>query len=235
MLFLIHGWAANADIWPSWLKTDGTYIYQSPIFPEYKHLEEEFLRVYRSCSNKLTLVGWSLGGMLSLQLAANHPQKVERVILISSTPRFTLSEGYCAGLPASIVKNLSRKLSYKKQRTLLEFYKIMFSPYEEDFLKNFIQNMFPKLTDIELISLQNGLSYLLEVDLRELLPRVKTACSIIHGTEDVICPPEAANYLKEQLPNSTLTVIQGAGHIPFITRPDIVEQVLFNNSSKENC
>lgn len=217
-LFLIHGWATNPRIWPDWLLTTTTHCYQSSDYPDYSKLARAFLDHYNKYEQPITLVGWSLGGMLALQLAAEHPDKINKIILLSSTPRFTSGENYHAGLPPSIVKNLARKLLKNQWQTQLDFYQLMFSKHEELNAKSFAAEVAPLLASIELPALQKGLHYLLETDLRSLLPCIQTPCHIFHGSEDTICPLAASHYLANLLPNTSLTVIPNAGHIPFYTQ-----------------
>lgn len=217
-LFLIHGWATNAAIWPDWLTANSSCCYESPHYPDYSHLEESFLNVYQHYGRPLTIIGWSLGGMLALQLAAAYPEKIKKLILISSTPRFTMCENYTAGLAPSIVKNLARRIPKNKWQTQLDFYKLMFSDKEQLWENKFTLEMAPLLECIEIPTLQAGLRYLSEKDLRGILTSIQIPCHILHGTEDTICLPAAGQYLATMLPNATLTLIPGAGHIPFYTQ-----------------
>lgn len=227
-IFLIHGWGTNPTIWPEWLLIENAYTYQSPDYPNYSKLVHTFLEQYQKHGQKITLIGWSLGGMLALQLAAEHPDKINKIILISSTPRFTTTENYSAGLAPSIVKNLARKLTKNKWQTQLDFYQLMFSNEEQESWRSFLMQLSPLLENITLFSLQEGLTYLLETDLRSLLPSIQTPCHIFHGTEDTICPPAACEYLASQLPHSHITWLSGAGHIPFYTQKEYCQSQLLN-------
>lgn len=226
-LFLIHGWATNAVIWPDWLAVNNAICYQSPHYPDFSHLSKSFTNIYQQRFQPLTVVGWSLGGMLALQLAAAYPEKIEKIILFASTPRFTLCENYTAGLSPSLVKNLARKLHKNKWQTQLDFYKLMFSATEHLGEKNFALQIAPLLEGIEIPTLQSGLLYLLERDLRSILASIQTPCHILHGTEDAICPPAAGQYLADVLPNAALTFIPGAGHIPFYTQSEYCRACIF--------
>lgn len=225
-LFLIHGWATTPAIWPDWLTTNPAFSYDSLQYPDYSHLVATFTAHYQAQGKPLTLLGWSLGGMLALQLAADHPEKINKLILLSSTARFTSCENYPAGLAPGIIKNLGRKLLKNKWQTQLDFYKLMFSPLESASLETFNTAMTPPLANLEIQTLQAGLQYLLATDLRSLLPTIQTPCHIVHGTEDTICPLAGGQYLATMLPNSTLTLVPGAGHIPFYTQSEYCQSKL---------
>jgi pimeloyl-[acyl-carrier protein] methyl ester esterase len=47
------------------------------------------------------LVGWSLGAQLALHIAAQHPHKAARLVLIAATPRFVQAPDWPAALPAA--------------------------------------------------------------------------------------------------------------------------------------
>lgn len=225
-LFLIHGWATNATIWPEWLSTSKTCYYQSPDYPNYSELARAFLAHYNKYEQSVTLIGWSLGGMLALQLAAEYPDKINKLILFSATPRFTICENYSAGLAPAIVKNLARKLPKNQWQTQLDFYNLMFASQEQVTRETFTADLAPLLASLEMPALQGGLAYLLETDLRSLLPSIQIPCHIFHGTEDTICPPAAGQYLANKLPKSTITFMPGAGHIPFYTQSEYCKSQL---------
>lgn len=42
----------------------------------------------------------------------------------------------------------------------------------------------------------------------------KLPIMLIHGRQDLVCPPEAAYLLKQALPSAELTIVSDAGHLP---------------------
>jgi pimeloyl-[acyl-carrier protein] methyl ester esterase len=49
---------------------------------------------------------------------------------------------------------------------------------------------------------------------------------IIHGDADAILPLDAARRLAAVLPNAQLVVLEGAGHVPTLTRPRDVARAI---------
>ena len=45
------------------------------------------------------------------------------------------------------------------------------------------------------------------------------AAAIVHGTADVVVPVTAAHELADRLPGAQVSILEGAGHVPSITRP----------------
>ncbi|MCF6179489.1 MAG: alpha/beta fold hydrolase, partial [Geopsychrobacter sp.] len=75
---------------------------------------------------KVTLLGWSLGGQLALQLASETTTLIERLILISSTACFCARPDWQAGLPAGELRALKRGLKRRYLATLGEFFDLQF-------------------------------------------------------------------------------------------------------------
>ena len=226
-MFFVHGWASDGRVWPALFNNANSVMYNpSGSFPDYRHLTHAFLSLWQKFQQPITLVGWSLGGMLALRLASEYPEKIHKVVLVSSTARFTNCAGYTAGLHPAIVANLARKMLRNQWKTQSDFYQMMFSNQEKDLARTFLTSTALAFKNISLPVLQDGLAYLLSEDLRELLPQIKTPCYILHGGDDSICPVESAYFLANNLKKSELRILKNTGHIPFCTRPVDVAQFL---------
>ncbi|MEE9255880.1 MAG: hypothetical protein V3V56_01785, partial [bacterium] len=51
-------------------------------------------------------------------------------------------------------------------------------------------------------------------------------CAAIGGREDVLVPPDVMQDLHESLPDSTIELIEGAGHMTTVEAPDTVSDQL---------
>jgi len=228
MFFFIHGWASTPMVWAGLTDRKDCYFYDSSTYPNYQELSKIFIDVADKTDSPHILVGWSLGGMLALQLAFDFPGKIDKLILISSTAKFTADDSYTAGIHPSIVKNLARKINSDSVAAQKNFYKLMFSKQEDHACNEFLDESAEKIVTKNILSLKNGLQYLLDTDLRNLLSSINVQTNIIHGTDDSICPFSAAQYLANHIAESTLSVIQGAGHIPFYTQKEVCKNLIFN-------
>lgn len=225
-LFFVHGWATDARIWRQIYASPSTYYYNAPQFSDFNHLADSFLKFHQHSGQRgAILIGWSLGGMLSLQLAHHFPAQIDKVILVGSTACFTRRENYTAGLPPVLVKRLLKKLRLDCRETQSEFYKLMFSDNEQKDAHTFATSVAPLMFGIPEKTLADGLAYLLDTDLRPLLPQITVPCHIIHGLADGICPFAAGEYLAVNLPCARLHSLS-AGHIPFYTRAAEFQNIL---------
>ena len=145
------------------------------------------------------LVTGSMGGLLALELL---PQSCKKLVLISSTAKFCASEGYPSGTHEKILKRMILQLKRNPEAVLAEFYKNVHHPH-------------PALkTDpgASLEELVEGLEYLLASDVRERVPSIDIPVLLLHGAEDRIIPPSAAERLHDHLPDSRLQVFENGGH-----------------------
>ena len=58
-----------------------------------------------------------------------------------------------------------------------------------------------------------------ELDIRSKISSIQQPTLVIHGDQDKIVPMERAKELASALPRAELLVLEGAGHVPTLTRP----------------
>jgi pimeloyl-ACP methyl ester carboxylesterase len=75
-------------------------------------------------------------------------------------------------------------------------------------------------------SLRRQLLALAEADQRDLLPRIAVPALLIWGELDVRSPLRVARQFEEAIPDSTLVVIPGAGHMCQLERPEQVNAAI---------
>jgi pimeloyl-ACP methyl ester carboxylesterase len=71
-----------------------------------------------------------------------------------------------------------------------------------------------------------GLSELMRMDVRHALPRVTVPVLVAVGDQDRVTPPAAAVRLAAALPDGRLLIVEGAGHLPMLERPERVNPAL---------
>ncbi|MBI5399068.1 alpha/beta fold hydrolase [Candidatus Saganbacteria bacterium] len=205
-LLLLHGFGTTPAIWEK----------QKCLGGEAPQLNfENWEAGGEGLERGLGLVGWSMGGMAALQLAAKFPEKIKALVLVSTTPKFIRSPNWQFGLPLAILRRLQKRI---KIAGINAFHSLIF-----DLNKNISGLADPPLEQIE-----SELEELARLDLRAFLPRINMPTLIIHGERDEICLPGAADYMQKKIPNSQLLLFPGVGHAPMIEISDV-----FNARLKE--
>ncbi|MDE3839176.1 pimeloyl-BioC--CoA transferase [Bacillus methanolicus] len=162
-------------------------------------------------------IGWSLGALITLELAISIPEKIDRLVLVSGTSRFIKGDGYDAGWERRVVERMKRQLVRNCKQTLSSFFASLFCEEEQDKVLDFDQHFH----NTELQELLVGLDYLMTADVRFALHEISAPLLLIHGEEDTICPPAASHYIVEQThDNAILKLLPKTAHVPFLTKTD---------------
>jgi len=166
-----------------------------------------------------TLAGWSLGAQLALAVAARHPDKVGKLVLVAGTASFVQREGWPHAMPPATLAEFAAGVAADIEAMLPRF------------VGGFNRgDARAKAVTLELLQLADprpsgevlatGLNWLRDVDLRELAPLVKAPTLLIHGAADPLMPLAAAEALAALIPGARLAVFDDCAHAPFISRPD---------------
>lgn len=199
MEIYLHGFATNPEIWHN--RPGG----EAPELG-FENIEKEAARIAKGISKGVTLIGWSMGGMMAMQVAAMVPDKLCALVLVSTTPRFLKSSDFPFGLSPALLRNLQKRI---KAEGIKAFHSLVFKNREV-----------MGLADLTPERAEKELAELARVDLRDTLPRIDVPTLIIHGTRDEICLPAAANYMKETIRDSELVMLDGVGHAPMVEAPE---------------
>ncbi len=183
---------------------------------------------------KLTIVGHSWGGILSMMYASEHPDRVAALALIDSggptlagVPKFAsnLMSRFTAEDNAKIAEwSAPAKMSANRKKAILEITKAKTGAYFHDRSKAHLL-LDPMTED----SFHDGVFYAVTgqlmtgLDLRAGLKNLRAPVLVIHGKQD---PLETAQEVHEAIAGSRLGIIEDAGHFPWLEKPDLVYRLL---------
>lgn len=172
--------------------------------------------------DSFSVIGWSLGVLVAIDIALMHSCRIENLILISGTSRFVQHKpsNYNIGWNKEVVEKMLYMLKENTEETLNMFYKNLFSATEmENGNYDVFMREIKKLNKTNCVkSLCIGLEYLLAKDFRENLTGIDIPALLIHGDNDFICPAHAGEYIKKHLRKSQIIKFEKTGHVPFFTR-----------------
>jgi len=166
-----------------------------------------------------TLAGWSLGAQLALSVAARHPAKVGKLLLVSGTASFVQRDGWPHAMPPAMLADFAAGVATDAEAMLVRF---IGGFNRGDARAKSVTLQLLKLADPRPSGevLITGLNWLRDVDLREFAPHIKAPTLLIHGAADPLMPLGAAEALATLIPDAELNVLEHSAHAPFISRPD---------------
>ena len=197
-ILLIPGWATDHRIFGS---LDLDFNYLVPTRLSLSDFEEALLtRLKKESLDKISVLGWSMGGFLAADLASKCPQMVKDLTLVGMRKRYD-EDG---------IKKIKGYLGTNKNGYLYKFYHECFSPEEKEALSVFKRGLMKDyLKEFAADELLTGLDYLTKAELKaEVFKKVKTR--LIHGDSDRIAP------IEELIGMEGIVVLKGAGHAPFL-------------------
>jgi pimeloyl-[acyl-carrier protein] methyl ester esterase len=211
----LPGFGASAAL----AKTDLDSLVQS--------LSEHFIGPVNVC-------GWSLGGQIAMHWAVREPDKVKKLVVVTSTPCFTERDDWLFGLPSEVLEKFAAELEQNHAATLRRFISLQLrgSENERELLTKLREQLFSR-GEPDMSALRGGLEILRDADQRSEVAGIKQQTLVIAGQRDKLTPPAASYYLAQVIPNSRLVEIEGAAHTPFLSHPNMfvahVSDFLKNN------
>lgn len=166
------------------------------------------------------VAGLSWGGTVVLELYRRHPELVATLILMDTYA------GWKGSLPAEEVR-----ARVAGARQMLAAPPGDFDPtFPGLFAGDPPAELVPMLAaiagDVRPATLGHQLTLMAEADHRDLLPRIGVPTLLVWGELDVRSPLRVAHQFDEAIPDTELVVIEGAGHMSNLERPEQVNQTV---------
>lgn len=180
-------------------------------------------------SMPVNLLGWSLGGIIAQHWAVREPEKIRRIVLVNSTPCFTVREDWACAMPQETLAQFAVELEQDHAATLRRFLALQVrgSENERELLGTLRKKLFDR-GEPHLEALRGGLAILRDADLRSTLSQITQPALVIAGERDRLTPSEASHYLARSLPHARAVVVEGAAHAPFLSHPGIFNDLVEN-------
>lgn len=168
---------------------------------------------------RVSFVGLSIGGMVGQWLAANAPDRIERLVLLCTTAHFpspdpwleraarVRTDGGAGQIAADIVS-----------RWLTPDYAAAHSERVDAL--------------VTMVGDQNAEGYascceaLATMDLRGALPKITAPTLVIGGAQDLAIPPENQEFLADNINNARLEILGPGAHVVSIERADDVNALI---------
>ncbi len=171
---------------------------------------------------RCTIVGHSMGGYAALALLERHPEMLDGIVLLSSTPNADTPEK---------AENRRREIALvragKKDALARVAPEAGFAPQNRRRMKDAIEDLTEQVAITEeegIIALLNGM--IARKDRNDLLRNSPVPQLFIFGRHDGYIPAETAEALAAAHPQAQAAWLENAGHMGFLEEPEATAQAL---------
>ena len=220
---LLHGFGTNHQVFADFVPLLSPYQALALDLMGYDGESSEFILsqavdiLSKKMDNAVHLLGWSLGGVVALEIAARKPEKVKTLTLISSFAKYAKTDDYAAGVYISGFQKYAQNFADDFSGSLNNFFRLnaMANPNKIPQFERLAEKIIAFRTPEKSVLLSSHKA-VMESDLREKLPQIQTPTLVITGEKDRITPPAMGDYLQQNLPNAQRLHFANATHTPFI-------------------
>lgn len=171
---------------------------------------------------KVTMVGHSMGGYVSLAFCARYPEQLEGLVLLSSSPN-----------PDTDLKKENRRREIalvragKKDALARVAPEAGFAEHNRRRLKSYIDDLVECVhitEDDGIVALLGGM--IERADQNEMLRKCGVPQLFIMGKHDAYIPVEAAEAIIANNPQAEVAWLENSGHMGFIEEPEACAEAL---------
>ena len=223
-LVMVHGWGMHSGVWSGWadrlaasfrvhlVDLPGHGLSDYRVGPE---LDDWSAAVAEVVPAGAWWLGWSLGGLITLNVARRSPQTMRGLLLIASTPCFVRTADWPCAVDVAVFEQFAGQLQQAVERTLMRFLSLQVRGTDQSasvlrYLRTSLEERpYPRGE-----ALAAGLQLLQTSDLRGVLPDLDVPIYWLFGERDTLVPTATSACVPGRR-----AVIAGAGHAPFLSHP----------------
>jgi pimeloyl-ACP methyl ester carboxylesterase len=221
-LLLLHGWGVSSELFAPIL--DGLQGGRQLIVPDlpgfgvtpepnapwsvHEYADWCVALLDRLGVETCDLIGHSNGGRIGIVIAAEHPRRIDRMVLAGS-----------AGIrPRQTARGAARVRTYKALRAMERSAALPAALRRTAGRRADLRGS----TDYRAVSgtMRGTLVRIVNEDLRVLLPDLRIPVLLIWGDQDTETPIDDGHLMEQLIPDAGLVVFEGAGHFAYLEQPD---------------
>jgi pimeloyl-ACP methyl ester carboxylesterase len=167
--------------------------------------------------DRCLLVGHSMGGMVALKTAINHPKRISRVAAVGA-PIVGDSLSW-------LLKLIDRPIMADAFARVPWFRRYMFHRFLGETTDPAVDEILDDSVKSSSTTLRNAVGSMWRTDLRPELSRLSVPALIVHGGRDEIVHPNQAD-LFDDTPVAEVVVMPESRHFPFLDEPQLFNDIL---------
>jgi pimeloyl-ACP methyl ester carboxylesterase len=167
--------------------------------------------------DRVLLVGHSMGGMVALKTAINHPKRISRVAAVGAP-----IDGDSLSW---LLKLTDRPIFADAFARMPWFRRYMFHWFLGETNDPAVNEILDDSVKSSSTTLRRAVGSMWRTDLRPELPRLSVPTLIVHGGRDEIVRPDQAD-LFDNIPCAEIVVMPESRHFPFLDEAELFNDIL---------
>ncbi len=176
-----------------------------------------------AASDRAFVMGTSEGSAAAVLLASTHPERVHGLILYSSTPKLVKTNGEPEWADTEEAFDQMIEQIQKQWGGAWALENFAPSRAQDESFHEWWAKVLRATSSPS--SIKAILEVVRDIDIRPLLPQVRTRTLVLHKTHDRILTVEAGKYLAAHMPNARWVELAGADHFFFVESKQVVAAV----------
>ena len=157
------------------------------------------------------LVGHSLGAAITLQFALNYPQTIYGIVTVGGGMKMPVNPAIFEFLKTNPTESVELICKFSVAKANRE---------------KFMEPLMKSLAQARIDVLQGDLSACDKFDVSPEINKISLKALVICGAEDKMTPPEFSRQIVESISGAKLCLIEGAGHMVMMEKPDEFNEAL---------
>jgi sigma-B regulation protein RsbQ len=162
-------------------------------------------------------VGHSVSAMIGLLAVQDHPERYAIQVMVGPSPRYVDDGSYVGGFSADDIEELLEALDSNYLGWSSTMAPVIMGNADRPELSEELTASFCR-ADPDIARQFARVTFL--SDNREDLRRVPVPTLVLQCSQDVIAPVSVGEYVRDQVPDSVMVLLEATGHCPNLSAPE---------------
>lgn len=170
---------------------------------------------------RASFCGLSVGGMTGMWLAAEAPERIERLVLLCTSALLGPKSVWDERIATATGRGMAALVDGVIER--------WFTPAFRAENPEVVEKMARTLRETDPGGYAGCCAAIRDMDLRDRLPSIEAPTLVVSGAEDPATPPEHGGLIADAIPGARFEVVPDAAHIANVEQPEKITQLILTH------